>query len=86
MVVKKGTDFGIYVDGAQIAYTSDASTDSILGTLFFLQKGNSTFYTNGYLGEIYFGASNIFDASPDAGLTDTIVLKTKPFSWSGLNE
>jgi hypothetical protein len=84
--VKVGSTLGTYVDGVQIGYCFNAQTESILGNIYFMGRGNSTYYLDGYLGETYVSASNIFGAAPNVGKTDTITVKTKPFDWYGLNE
>lgn len=84
--VKVGNDFGVYFDGTQVAYSTYAGTDSILGTLSIFQDGFGGQFLDGFLSEIYLAASNIFDAAPVVGLTDTIAVKTNPFNWYGLNE
>lgn len=85
-VIKVGDEYGLYIDGDLEAYNTGSYSYSIDGQAYFLIDPISDTYLDGYMGEIYLGSSNIFDAAPDVGLTDTIVVKTKPFNWYGLNE
>lgn len=75
-LVKVGTDWGIYIDGVQTAYSSDASTVAIAGSLY-IGRGSTagaSFYCNGYMGNIYMSKSNKFSAAPNVGKTDTITM------------
>lgn len=79
--VKSGSDFGIYIDGVQKAYASSAYSAGLYGDLFFGVRGDMFGYFNGTLEEIRLGSDNIFNASPNAGLTDTIGGYTSQFTW-----
>lgn len=78
-------EYGIYKDGTQIAYLSDNSTDTFAGPLYM----GANFYNSAPYPGTYFGgnishtriqASNIFSASPNAGLTDTITVPTEAYT------
>jgi hypothetical protein len=75
-VIKKGTLYGIYVDGVQLSYASDASTDIFNGSLIIGQQGTGVQYLDGNLDGIRLSKSNVFGASPNSGLTDTITVPT----------
>ena len=73
-------EWGIYVDGTQVAYASDASThstSSILAIGADIWGGTSL---EGYIDELRIQKSNIFDAAPNVGKTDTITVPTKAYS------
>ena len=68
-------DVGLYLDGTQIAYVQSSVTDTIADTL---RIGNDKFgrYVHGNIDEVLIQKSNIFSASPNVGLTDTITVPT----------
>lgn len=74
-LIKVGSDYGLYVDGAQVSHTSVASAYNIAGTF---NLGVTTATTNPYAGYIdnvrIKGSNTLFSAAPDAGLTDTITV------------
>jgi len=81
--IKVGSDYSLYVDGDQRAYQAQGNTGSVGSSLLYIgQSGSSSAYVNGWIDELAFFDSNIFNASPVAGLTDTITVPTAPFSAS----
>jgi len=81
-VCKLANEYGIYINGAQDAYTSDADTDSYAGLLNIGRHGDASGYLNGWLDEIRIVQGNPFGAAPVVGKTDTINVPFKPYiSW-----
>ena len=79
-ICKSGSDVGIYKDGVQVAYGSAACTTALAAALTLGGKGAADYF-DGYLGHWRVQASNIFNASPNVGLTDTITVPTAPYSY-----
>jgi len=75
-LVKVADEYGIYLDGTQVKYVQDTSTATINGTLYIGQNGAGANYFDGWLDDIRIKHSNHFSASPNVGLTDTIVVPT----------
>ena len=73
-------EWGLYVDGTQVAYASDATENTFSGVLGIMANivGNSA--VNGYGDELRIQKSNLFGAAPNVGLTDTIDVPTKAYS------
>lgn len=85
---KVGNTYGIYLDGIQIAYTSDSDTDTFAGTLQIGRWGAGSNYFQGNMDEIRLTHDNIFSASPvDLSATgatpDTITVPTVAHSGGG---
>lgn len=79
-LVKVGNDYGIYLDGSQVAFVSDSDLDTFTGSLILGNLSGSN-YLDGYIDEFRIRNDNFFDASPVVGLTDTIRVPT--FSYIG---
>lgn len=77
-VCKVGNEYGIYVDGVQKAYVSDADMDTFAGSLYIGSTGDPTNYVDGHMDEIRIQHSNIFGAAPNATPDDTITVPTAP--------
>ena len=82
---KVGTEFGVYLDGEQVAYDSGNNTylweyGVTLG--IFMKNGSPLSYFNGYMDEIRMSHSNIFNANPDSSIADSIILTAAFFSLS----
>ncbi len=83
--IKNGSDYGVYLDGIQVSYASSANTGTFASPL---DIGSSTFsfapftfsFFDGQLDEVRIEHSNVFNASPIGGLTDTITVPTSPQS------
>lgn len=81
-IIRVAADIGIYVNGTQGAYKQLASTYNT-GTTGLsigadpLDLANSF---NGYMAHVRVQHSNIFGASPNSGLTNTITVPTAPYS------
>jgi hypothetical protein len=73
---KVADEYGLYVDGTQIGYTQDSSTNNFSGSLYIGQRGDGGNWFDGYMDEIRIIHSNIFSASPNSGKTDTISVPT----------
>ncbi|MFZ0033954.1 MAG: LamG-like jellyroll fold domain-containing protein [Sedimentisphaerales bacterium] len=69
---KVGSLYGVYLDGKQVAYTNDTSTDIFAAPLDIGQDGYSSNYLASHMDDLRIAHSNIFDASPNATLTNTI--------------
>lgn len=76
LLSKVGNEYGLYLDGTQTAYVSDADTDTFAGLLYLGLSGGGTSALDGYMDEIriYFG--NPYSTTPVVGLTDTITVQT----------
>ena len=75
---KVGSKYAIYLDGQQINYKDDNSTDTFTGNLYIGYQGNnygdSYKYFKGYIDEIRISHTNEFGASPNAAKSDTITV------------
>lgn len=80
---KVGNEYGIYLNGAQIAHVSDADSDTFVSPTTYI--GSRTADDNevyGWMNEIRICKSNPFNAAPVAGLTDKIQVPQQPYpSW-----
>lgn len=86
MFCKVGNDYGLYLGSSQVGYGSDAVTDTLAGVLSIgaidQGGGGSAQPFAGHMDEIILVQGNPFGAVPVVGLTDTIVVPTKPYiSW-----
>lgn len=74
-LVKKGSDWGFYVDGIQVAYTS-ATGSKIYGSGSFYigsdYQNRASYASDGYLKNFRITKNNLFSANPVVGETDTI--------------
>ncbi len=84
-VCKVGADIGLYLDGIQIAYDLmvEADADTYDGDLFIGQQGDDSGWFDGYIDHARVIESNILDAAPNVGLTDTITEPTEEFTNPG---
>ncbi len=74
---------GAYLDGVQIDYDTIANTGTLAGILGIgRQNANDTFYFNGNIAHLRIQDSNIFSASPNVGVTDTITASAGPYTAS----
>jgi len=76
---KVGNKYGIYLEGTQVAYREDDSTDTLSALLTIGQKGGGEGFL-GYIDELRWQKSNLIGAAPNEGLTDTIKVPTSPYS------
>jgi hypothetical protein len=83
-LVINGSDVGLYVDGVQVVYDGSWSADSFSGNLYIgnfsggssnFSGGSRTFY--GKMQDWFLAYNNIFEASPNVGLTDTFDVPNK---------
>lgn len=81
--IKVGSEYGIYKDGVQVAYVSDASTLTLdAGMLAIGAQVNGILQQNffdGNMDHIHIYHGNKYNAAPNVGLTNTITIPTKPF-------
>lgn len=79
---KVGNEYGLYLDGIQTGFVDDASMDTFAGTLYIGAVGAPGDYHSGHLDEIRITKTNVFNAAPVNGLTDTITVPTRQYiSW-----
>lgn len=82
LIAKVGSDWGLYINTTQEAHVSDAGSFSVDGNVFMFQRGDDTNYMTGHLDSFAVQVeSNYFNAAPNAGLTDTVVIPVSPISW-----
>jgi len=74
LMVKKGNEYGLYLDGNQVSYLSDVSMATFTGELIIGQRGGGTAYFNGHMDEVIIYHGNLFDAAPNVEKTDTITV------------
>ena len=68
-------NIGAYVDGNQVFYGQSSYTDTYSIPLWIGAEDTVSFEVlNGYMDEFRIQKANIFSASPNAGLTDTIAV------------
>lgn len=77
-----GRYWGIYVDGTQVSYYDDglATLGEFTSGLSIGNNGNSGQWFNGNMDEIRIQQSNYFNASPNVGLSDTIIVPTEAYT------
>ena len=71
-------EWGIYVDGTQINYLSDVSTDTFTALLNIGREGAAGNYFDGNADEIRITNTNSFGAAPNVGITNTITVSGTP--------
>lgn len=75
--VRVGTDLGVYLDTAQIAFaTGTAENMDSTGSLFIGANTALTLFHNGDLDDYHVNTGNPLSATPVVGLTDTITIPT----------
>jgi len=88
-LVRKGEEWGLYLDGVQKDYDTNTFVTTIAGELTIgvrkkISEGLSGFF-NGNIDEFRIQKSNIFSASPNVGNTDTITVPTSEASATIVN-
>lgn len=78
--------YGVYLDGNQIGYASDSDIASLSGPLNIGRYEPGGLYLDGYMDEIRFQKSNYFNANPNSGKTDTIIVPTAEYSAVALSK
>jgi hypothetical protein len=78
-LVKKSSEYGVYLDGTQAMYLNDSDVVNVSSPLFIGHNG-SIRYLNGQLDEVRVQKSDAFSASPNIGLTDTITVPTAAYT------
>jgi len=76
---KVSDEYGIYLDGSQTAYVSDADTDAFAGVLYVGSLAGSNYF-DGYIDQARITDANDFSAAPVVGLTDIITVPTEPYT------
>ena len=67
-----GDTIGLYLDGQQIGYDTISTTATFPGSLLIGRHAGSPTYFDGHIDGVALWHSNKFNASPNAGKTDTI--------------
>ena len=75
-LIKIGSTYAIYLDGTQLSYVDDSSVFSSSGLLSIGNSIYHNYYVNGNMDEIRIQPSNTFNASPNAELSNTIIIPT----------
>jgi len=73
---KVGSEYGLYKDGTQVSYISDADTHTFTGSLYIGARGDPNYYFDGHMDEIRIQHSNIFEAAPNDTPDNTITVPT----------
>ena len=76
VMVKKADEYALYLDGTQIAYVQTTSVKSIDSKLY-VGSNDASDYLDGNVDELRVFSSNLFDAAPVVGLSDTIIVPTE---------
>ncbi|MFC1808844.1 LamG-like jellyroll fold domain-containing protein [Candidatus Omnitrophota bacterium] len=80
---KVADEYGIYLDGTQVAYVQEAGdSDTFSGSLFIAAFSGSNWFA-GHMDEIRIQASNYFNAAPNATPDDTIEVPTAAYDGTG---
>lgn len=81
---KVGNEYGIYVDGVQVAYLNDGSTDTLASDLYIFCFGNGASAFDSSNGdELRITHDNVFSAAPNLALADTITPPTAAYTDEG---
>jgi len=78
-LIKKVSEYGIYLDGTQVGYTSDSDTDTYAGLFKIGTRGGGDEW-DGQMDEYRVQKSNYFSASPNSTPDDTITVPTVAYS------
>ena len=78
-LVKKGNEYGLYLDGVQGGYVQSNEVGNFTGSLY-IGKPDTTNYFDGSIDEPRIQHSNYFNAAPNVGLTDTITVPIAEYS------
>ncbi len=74
VLCKVGSEYGLYLDGAQQGYVNDSSTDTFAAQLVIASNGGADSHFPGNTDEILVQQSNIFGAAPVVGTSDNITV------------
>jgi hypothetical protein len=77
---KVGSKYAIYKDGAQVAYVDDVDTHPSFNGVLYLGSNTSASAFSGHLDEVRIHKGNYFNADPNVGQTDTIMVPTSAVS------
>jgi hypothetical protein len=80
---KVGSNYGLYVDGVQVAYQNSSHTDTFSADLVVGQRGDNSDYFHGNIDELRIQCENSLSANPNAGLTDTITVPVEQYTQEG---
>ena len=78
-MVKKGNEYGIYVDGVQLGYTTTSNTASFASPLYVGTWDTTTQYYNGYIDELKIQNSNSLNGNPNSSNGDNIIVPVNPY-------
>jgi hypothetical protein len=83
-VCKVGFNYGIYVDGNQVAFDSSANGGTVFGDLYVgIDKNTLTAPLHGSLDEFRIIRRNVFSAAPVSGLTDSFTAPASAYTDPG---
>jgi len=86
-MVKSGANYACYLDGVQVNYVNDSSTDTYTGSVTVGATGDAAQgFINGYLEQVQITKGNKFGVVPDAGLTTTITVPTAVLTQNTITE
>ena len=75
-LIKVADLWSFYLDGNQVVYLQDSSTDTFTGPFYVAQDGGLVYPYNGHMKNLRISKSNIFSATPNVGKTNTITIPT----------
>ncbi len=76
---KVGNKFGLYVNGKQVAFQETDVIENYSAALNIGRFGMGSRNFSGYLDEMRMQHSNVFNALPHSGLTDSITVQALPY-------
>ena len=82
---KVGNEFGLYLDGDQVAYGTTDTTDTFSASLAIGARNNGDNPYNGWMDEIRIQHNNYFSATPNSTPDDTITVPTAEFGGTIAN-
>jgi len=81
--IKVGNEYGIYINGQQVAYSSDSDSDTYSGGLNIGSLSSTSGMFSGRIDEVRIYHGNPHGASPNVGLSDTIIPPTQEYPYAG---
>ena len=73
-ICRVGDDVGLYIDGVQVGFDNIWTEDVLTGSLYLSESGAAAAYFIGRMNDALIAYQNIFNASPNVGLSDTITI------------
>jgi len=78
--IKIADEYAMYVDGVQVNYTQDSSTDTFNSAPLYIGGWAGSGFFDGYIDELRIVNGNPFNASPNNTPDDTITVPNSPYS------